>query len=31
MNKWIVYVDEVEHGLQLLRPLVEASGQVKLR
>lgn len=27
MNKWIVYVDEVEHGLQLLRPLVEAPGQ----
>ena len=27
MDKWIVYLDEVEHGLQLLRPLIEASGQ----
>jgi hypothetical protein len=27
MEKWIVYVDELEHGLRVLRPLVEAAGQ----
>jgi hypothetical protein len=27
MDKWIVYVDELEHALQVLRPLVEAAGQ----
>jgi hypothetical protein len=27
MDKWIVYVDEVEHALQVLRPVVEAAGQ----
>ena len=27
MDKWIVYVDEPEHALQVLRPLLEAAGQ----
>lgn len=27
MDKWIVYVDELEHALLVLRPWVEAAGQ----
>ena len=27
MDKWIVYVDELEHALQVLRPLLEGAGQ----
>lgn len=27
MDKWIVYVDELEHALQVLRPLVEVAEQ----
>jgi hypothetical protein len=27
MEKWIVYVDEIDHGQQVLRPMIEAAGQ----